>query len=59
HYTATQSSVREAGGRTAELLLDAIANPGRPPRHVLLEAELTLGQSTGPAPTVWYVAKQG
>ena len=49
-YTATRSSVRQAGRRAAEVLLDIIRG-GTGPRQVLLEAELTLGQSTGPAPT--------
>ncbi len=49
-FTATRSSVREAGRLTAEMLLDLIANPNSPPRERLLEAELIIGQSTGPAP---------
>jgi len=49
-FTATRSSVREAGLRAARMLLDIIADPGRTPIHELLEAELTVGQSTGPAP---------
>ncbi len=49
-FTATRSSVREAGKLCAEMLLAAISQPGTPPQHRLLEAELILGQSTGPAP---------
>ncbi len=49
-YTATRSSVREAGRLAAEMLLDIIANPAVAPRQRLLEAELIIGQSTGPAP---------
>ena len=49
-FTATRSSVREAGRQVARMLLDRIAAPERPVDKVLLEAELTLGQSTGPAP---------
>ena len=49
-FTATRSSVRQAGRMCAELLLDIIRAPDDKPRHVLLEAELTLGHSTGPAP---------
>ena len=49
-YTATRSSVREAGRQTAEMVLDLIANPDKPPQTRLLEAELIIGQSTGPAP---------
>ena len=49
-FTATRSSVREAGRLAAEMLLDLIAKPEGGPRHRLLEAELIIGQSTGPAP---------
>ena len=49
-FTATRSSVREAGRLAAEMLLDVIANPDRSPQQRLLEAELIIGQSTGPAP---------
>ena len=48
-YTATRSSVREAGRRAAAMLLAQIAEGGGPARHELLEAELVVGQSTGPA----------
>ncbi len=47
-FTATRSSVREAGRLSAEMLLAVIAEPDSPPQHRLLEAELILGQSTGP-----------
>jgi len=47
-FTATRSSVREAGRRAAEMLLDIIHNPEMGTREVLLEADLILGQSTGP-----------
>ena len=47
-FTATRSSVRQAGRLCAELLLDLIATPGQAPRHVLLDCELVLGRSTGP-----------
>ena len=49
-FTATRSSVREAGRLAAEMLLSLIANPGEGPQERLLEAELIIGQSTGPAP---------
>jgi len=49
-FTATRSSVREAGRLAAATLLDLIDDPHRTPRHHMLEAELTLGRSTGPAP---------
>jgi LacI family transcriptional regulator len=48
-FTATRSSVREAGRLAAEMLLDVIAHPGAGPQQRLLEAELIIGQSTGPA----------
>lgn len=49
-FTATRSSVRNAGRRLAEMLLHDIANPVQPPQTELLEAELVVGRSTGPAP---------
>jgi LacI family transcriptional regulator len=50
-FTAMRSSVREAGRLVAEMLLNRIANPHSEPVEQLLEAELVVGQSTGPAPT--------
>ena len=49
-FTATRSSVREAGRLAAEMLLDLVEAPDSPPRERLLEAVLTVGRSTGPAP---------
>lgn len=49
-FTATRSSVREAGRRSAAMLLDIVSNPESGPRNELLEAELMVGQSTGPCP---------
>jgi LacI family transcriptional regulator len=49
-FTATRSSVREAGRQLAQMLLDAIENPACPPQTKLLEAELVVATSTGPAP---------
>ncbi len=51
-FTATRSSVREAGRRAAAMLLETIAIAGPPPEpsSQLLEAELIIGQSTGPVP---------
>ena len=49
-FTATRSPVRHAGRISADLLLDLIADPKRGPRHVLLDADLVLGGSTGPGP---------
>jgi LacI family transcriptional regulator len=50
-FTATRSSVREAGRALSELLVAQINNPEAPLQKRLLEVELTVGQSTGPAPT--------
>ena len=50
-FTAMRSSVREAGRRLAQMLIDQIADPKRPPHQELLEAELVVGTSTGPAQT--------
>jgi len=49
-FTATRSSVRDAGRRLAQILIDQIANPTAAPETILLEAELMVGKSTGPAP---------
>ena len=47
-FTATRSSVREAGRQTAEMLLHMITAPCDGPQQRLLEAELIIGQSTAP-----------
>ncbi len=49
-FTATRSSVRDAGRIAGTMLLEQIADPDARPRHTMLEAELMLGASTGPAP---------
>ena len=49
-FTATRSSVRRAGRLAADMLLSLVAAPESGPLTRLLEAELVLGQSTGPAP---------
>ncbi len=49
-FTATRSSVREAGQRLARMVIDRIDNPEAPHVQELLEAELIIGRSTGPAP---------
>jgi len=49
-FTATRSSVREAGRLAAEMLLGLVEDPESGPRTMMLEAELTVGFSTGPAP---------
>jgi LacI family transcriptional regulator len=48
--TTTRSSIRAAGARIAELLLDMIAAPGAGLPHELWTAELIVRGSTGPAP---------
>ena len=45
-YTATRSSIRAAGRRCAEMLIERINQPDLPPKTELWEAELLLGQST-------------
>lgn len=47
-FTATRASIRAAGRKAAAILIENIADPTFGPRNALLEAELTLGQSTGP-----------
>ncbi len=49
-FTTIRSSVRIAGQLAAEMLLEVIRDPPTEPKQTLLEAELTVGQSTGPAP---------
>jgi LacI family transcriptional regulator len=49
-FTATRSSVREAGRIAAAMLLATISGTNPVPTNRLLEAELIIGQSTGPAP---------
>jgi LacI family transcriptional regulator len=50
-FTATRSSVRDAGEMAAEMLIQRIKSPAAPVQTRLLEAELVVGRSTGPAPT--------
>ncbi|WP_108482076.1 LacI family DNA-binding transcriptional regulator [Oceaniglobus ichthyenteri] len=49
-FTSLRSPVRDHGRRAAQMLLRAIATPDMPPQNQLLEAELHVGLSTGPAP---------
>ncbi|WP_170773484.1 LacI family DNA-binding transcriptional regulator [Ruegeria lacuscaerulensis] len=49
-FTATRSSVRQAGEIAAEMLIGRIKSPDDPVKTRLLEAELVVGGSTGPAP---------
>lgn len=48
-FSATRSPIRAAGRRAAEMLIARISEPEGPPVHEIWEAELTVGQSTGPA----------
>ncbi len=49
-YTALRYSVRDMGRKSAELLIDTISEPQRPARNILVEADLVVGNSTGPVP---------
>ncbi len=49
-FTATRSSVRDAGRRAAVMLLDIIENPQQLPQNDLMKTELMVGLSTGPCP---------
>ena len=51
-FTATRSSVREAGRLSADMLLDLVADPASGPVTRLLEVDLIMGRSTGPCPHV-------
>jgi LacI family transcriptional regulator len=51
-FTATRSSVREAGRGVAGMLLEMIASGSHEPRSRLLEAELMVGLSSGPVARV-------
>ncbi len=50
-FTCTRSSVRNAGLKAAELLLKIIENPMAAPQSIHMDAELIIGQSTGPTPS--------
>ncbi len=50
-FTALRSSVRYAGAEAADMLLSLIALPKNAPKSRLLEADLIIGRSTGPAAT--------
>ena len=49
-FTASRSSVKEAGKRCAQMLLEQIEKPNTPPLTELWEAEIVIGKSSGPAP---------
>jgi LacI family transcriptional regulator len=50
-FTAVRSSVRDAGRHAGELLVGMITEKPSVPPTLMLEAELVVGGSTGPAPT--------
>jgi LacI family transcriptional regulator len=49
-FTSTRSSVRNAGRRAAEILMQVMDNPSSGPITELMEADLSVGTSTGPCP---------
>ena len=49
--TAADVPALELGTHAVELLLERIAAPANPPRHLLLVPPISLRDSTGPAPT--------
>ena len=49
-FTATRSSVRQAGTLLAEMIIQKINTPENTIAEHMLEAELVVGRSTGPAP---------
>ncbi|MFO6463339.1 substrate-binding domain-containing protein [Jannaschia sp. KMU-145] len=49
-FTATRSSVRAAGRRCAELLIERIADPALAPAQEVWDCELVTGGSTAPPP---------
>jgi LacI family transcriptional regulator len=49
YFTAMRSSIHEAGRRVAELLLEQIETAEAGPKNELWEADLVIGQTTGPA----------
>jgi len=48
YFTSMRSSIREAGKRVAELLIDQIDQKPEEPVHELWEAQLVIGETTGP-----------
>jgi LacI family transcriptional regulator len=49
-FTATRSSIRAAGRRCAEMLIERIREPDGPPPHELWQPDFVQGSSTGPCP---------
>lgn len=48
YFTSMRSSIRDAGKRVAQMLLERIENPSAPPEHELWEADFVIGQTTAP-----------
>ncbi|MCB1908830.1 MAG: substrate-binding domain-containing protein [Rhodocyclaceae bacterium] len=48
YFTCMRSSIRAAGRRVAQLLIEAIMRPDAPPPSELWESEMVVGRSTGP-----------
>lgn len=57
-FTALRSSVRDAGRRAGQMLLDVIADPDHAPMQKLLEVDLMVGRSTGPSRIVTATPRQ-
>ncbi len=49
--TSVDNASYRIGYRAADLLVDRIAAPGRPPQTLLMEPQLIVRRTTGPAPT--------
>ncbi|MBB5516633.1 LacI family transcriptional regulator [Rubricella aquisinus] len=49
-FTSTRSSIRAAGTRAAQMLIDMIEHPETPVQSEVWEVDLVYGRSTGPAP---------
>ncbi|WP_316859813.1 substrate-binding domain-containing protein [uncultured Cohaesibacter sp.] len=47
-FTSVRSSIKDAGSRLAEILIDQINHPEKGPIQELWEADLVVGRSTGP-----------
>jgi len=58
-FTALRSPVREHGRLAAAMLLRVIDDPTCAPLTQMLEADFSVGQSTGPAPLTLRTATQG
>ncbi|WP_367718202.1 substrate-binding domain-containing protein [Nitratireductor sp. GISD-1A_MAKvit] len=50
YFTAVRSSIREAGKRVAQMLLERISDPEGPLKCELWEADFVIGRTTAPPP---------